>query len=143
MSYPDNTSSILMFRGYVPRVDYVVSVMGTVTLDWSHVDPKPTDTQVNAWGASQEYADWLDRQTDPGDYRVTGAEIRATYDKQAYKSLQNKCKNDDEGQYNLATYVDAPNSWDITDQGLIDCEAYFDNMNPSQSNQGFKDLLGI
>jgi hypothetical protein len=65
VAYPDNTSQVLRFLGYVPFSQeansgdfFVESVLGAVSLSWLHTDPQPTEQQITDTLASQAFLDW-------------------------------------------------------------------------------------
>ena len=68
MAYPTETAHILEFMGYAPFADFEVSIdAGIVTLNWFHVDPKPTDTEVLA-----QARPWAAYETENQIYREAG-----------------------------------------------------------------------
>ena len=66
MPLPTNTAPVLTAIGYRPLVDFLCTSGETVTLQWLHVDPQPTEQQINDWAtdaaplpSGQLFSVWL------------------------------------------------------------------------------------
>ena len=61
MSMPENTATILEWRGYQSLEDFVVAddARGNITIEeWNHADPEPSEAQLNAWAVDPAFAAW-------------------------------------------------------------------------------------
>ena len=67
MTLPTNTGGVLFASGYEPP-DVVVSIdaAGTVSMEWNHADPQPTEQQITDWStdaaalpSGQLFSAWL------------------------------------------------------------------------------------
>ena len=61
MTYHNDTAIVLIKHGYISMEDFHTSQNkdGTVSLEWLHADPKPTEADIAAEVATQEFADWF------------------------------------------------------------------------------------
>ena len=61
MTYHKDTHPVLIRRGYDPFKDFSASQNsdGTVSLEWTHTDPQPTEQSIADEAGTQAFLDWF------------------------------------------------------------------------------------